>query len=257
MSLPAKQNGDSANAEIAARGRASEYIRMDRHVFGSLPRGDYSLTASNANIKMSTCISEAMISKEKLISSGDFGFVVVNDRIMLARVTNIYSENGGKTSTHSWVASADSIGSLSYISCQVYECGAFNHHALKNLQFLLALIPMTWMLTVDVMSAPGLEKLKCRITSKALEITSISFTLIDTLGCTVGNCLTESGFISSATRLAPWPHNPLPTITTWKVVEKTITVCLIYNFVFIFAPVSMLRGRKGNAAHAAWARDST
>jgi hypothetical protein len=33
----------------------------------------------------------------------------------------MYSKNGGKAGTHSWVATTDSIGSLSFIVAQVYE----------------------------------------------------------------------------------------------------------------------------------------
>ncbi|KAJ7843406.1 hypothetical protein B0H14DRAFT_2359048, partial [Mycena olivaceomarginata] len=36
-------------------------------------------------------------------------------------VITMYSKNGGKAGTHSWVATTNSIGSLSFIVAQVYE----------------------------------------------------------------------------------------------------------------------------------------
>ncbi|THV02572.1 hypothetical protein K435DRAFT_653008, partial [Dendrothele bispora CBS 962.96] len=104
-----KSGGNSANAEVAARGRASEVIKRRREIF-------------KKNVKMHDVITEAMVSKSTLISRGTYGFVVSGEKILLGHaVTSLYSKGGGKVGLHSWVLSADSIGALSYISAQLYE----------------------------------------------------------------------------------------------------------------------------------------
>ncbi|THU77788.1 hypothetical protein K435DRAFT_877385 [Dendrothele bispora CBS 962.96] len=103
-----KPGGNSANAEVAARGRAFEVIKRRREIF-------------KKNVKMHNVISEAMVSKSTLISRGTYGFIVSGEKILLGQVTSLYSKGGGKVGMHSWVTSADSIGALSYISAQLYE----------------------------------------------------------------------------------------------------------------------------------------
>ncbi|KAK7013894.1 hypothetical protein R3P38DRAFT_3322441 [Favolaschia claudopus] len=50
-----------------------------------------------------------------------WGFVMVGAEIYLARVITMYSKNGGKAGSHSWVTVTDSIGSLSYLVVQLYQ----------------------------------------------------------------------------------------------------------------------------------------
>ncbi|KAJ6493128.1 hypothetical protein C8R45DRAFT_1073149 [Mycena sanguinolenta] len=53
--------------------------------------------------------------------NGCYGFAMIGSEITLVRVKTMYSKTGGKTGTHSWIATTDTIGNLSFLVAQVYE----------------------------------------------------------------------------------------------------------------------------------------
>ncbi|KAK1216912.1 Methionine--tRNA ligase, mitochondrial [Marasmius sp. AFHP31] len=96
---------NSANAEVAAQGRASEVIKQRQAIFLKETR-------------VHNQITEAGIGKGDLLNAGRYGLVIMDSTILLARVTTLYTKTGGKAGKHAWTAAADSIGALSYISAQ-------------------------------------------------------------------------------------------------------------------------------------------
>ncbi|KAE9388911.1 hypothetical protein BT96DRAFT_1025259 [Gymnopus androsaceus JB14] len=100
--------GNTANAEIAAKGRASQVIKRRR-------------TAFSKNTSLANTISEAFVDKSNPVENGKYGFVWVKKIVFLARVITIYAKKGGKGGGHSWVSNAESIGAPSFISVQIYE----------------------------------------------------------------------------------------------------------------------------------------
>ncbi|KAK7453972.1 hypothetical protein VKT23_011484 [Stygiomarasmius scandens] len=67
-----KSGGNSANAEVVARGQASEVIKRRQETF-------------KKNMKMHDVISEALVSKSTLISRGTYGFMVSGEKILLGQ----------------------------------------------------------------------------------------------------------------------------------------------------------------------------
>ncbi|KAJ7757929.1 hypothetical protein B0H16DRAFT_1822598 [Mycena metata] len=123
------KTGNAANAELAAGGRAKEAIKRRRAIFGRL--------------KCVSRVAEAGVGTTSQLQAGSYGFAIVGSEIMLVRVITLYSKNGGKAGAHSWVASSDTVGSLSYLLVQAYQhlyCRQFkfthrNYAALGTLRF--------------------------------------------------------------------------------------------------------------------------
>ncbi|KAK7028426.1 hypothetical protein R3P38DRAFT_2525719, partial [Favolaschia claudopus] len=101
------KTGNAANAELAASGRAADAIKRRRAAF--------------SKVKCSLRVVEAGISRNCQLEAEMWGFVMVGAEIFLARVITMYSKNGGKAGSHSWVTVSDSIGSLSYLVVQLYQ----------------------------------------------------------------------------------------------------------------------------------------
>ncbi|KAJ6471521.1 hypothetical protein C8R45DRAFT_1165330 [Mycena sanguinolenta] len=106
-SPPASKTGNSANAELAASGRANEAVKRRRTIFGK--------------VKCLSRVAEAGVGKSLELTTGLYGFVMLGSEIFLARVITMYSKNGGKAGAHSWAPTCDTIGALSYLLVQLYQ----------------------------------------------------------------------------------------------------------------------------------------
>ncbi|KAF7335957.1 hypothetical protein MSAN_02309100 [Mycena sanguinolenta] len=103
------KTGNAANAELAASGRSKEAIKRRRTILGKL--------------KCASTVAEAAVGVEdaQKLENGCYGFAMIGSEITLVRVKTMYSKSGGKAGTHSWIATTDTIGSLSFLVAQVYE----------------------------------------------------------------------------------------------------------------------------------------
>ncbi|KAJ7178444.1 hypothetical protein C8R43DRAFT_1117832 [Mycena crocata] len=103
------KTGNAANAELAAGGRAKEAINRRRTIF--------------AKCKSVSIVAESGIGASDTTTMEDncYGFAMIGSKLVLVRVISMYSKNGGKAGTHSWVPTCETIGGLSFILVQVYE----------------------------------------------------------------------------------------------------------------------------------------
>ncbi|KAI0072766.1 hypothetical protein K474DRAFT_1725638, partial [Panus rudis PR-1116 ss-1] len=116
----ATTTGNAANAAAAASSRDNEVIRSRRKAY------------QTSTLKNIPILQEAGISKVAPLR-GETGmgsatthgtshiFVLVDKQVKLARVLSVYKRSGGKTGKHQWTPNVTSIGSVSYLSVQLYD----------------------------------------------------------------------------------------------------------------------------------------
>ncbi|KAH7905193.1 hypothetical protein BJ138DRAFT_1130617 [Hygrophoropsis aurantiaca] len=109
--------GNSMNAALAAGQRAVNVIKRRQRAFSPLPQLK-ELTDGLVG-RSSPC--------HDLLRTGNYGIILVGQKLHVGRVLAIYSQGGGKAAgPHSWQSEVNSIGSVSYLAMQVYEY-AFHH----------------------------------------------------------------------------------------------------------------------------------
>ncbi|KAF8589040.1 hypothetical protein K439DRAFT_1613107 [Ramaria rubella] len=101
--------GNAANATKTEKSAANAMVKQ------------HALKFHEAGVPHATLLFTAMVTEFNKLSYGDFGIVLWNERLVLAKVVHLYAKNGGKPSNHSWVAKTSSIGLLSYLVLQVFE----------------------------------------------------------------------------------------------------------------------------------------
>ncbi|KAJ6545247.1 hypothetical protein B0H19DRAFT_1075591 [Mycena capillaripes] len=98
------KTGNAANAELAANGRSKEYsmkaVKRRRTIF--------------AKLKCISIVTESGVGPDDAhqLVDGCYGFAIIGSEIALVR---------GKAGTHSWTATCETIGALSFVVAQVYE----------------------------------------------------------------------------------------------------------------------------------------
>jgi len=103
--------GNSANAALAASGRAKKDLTKRRTVFKKAAVSAASLGHVN----------EVRILELYPLNLGDHGVVWTPEGIMLGHVVAMYSKTGGQHGKHQSVTTATNIAKLSYIAVQIFE----------------------------------------------------------------------------------------------------------------------------------------
>ncbi|KAG8705173.1 hypothetical protein FRC09_003116 [Ceratobasidium sp. 395] len=105
--------GNKANARLAAEARASTYIQKRRDCLRR--HGVTFMLEDWATGRISA------LTKETALRAQIFVWVLVNDKVTLARVLAVYVRQGGKSGTHAWEKEVTSIGNVSYLAVQLYQ----------------------------------------------------------------------------------------------------------------------------------------
>lgn len=105
--------GNSANAAAVATASAAALLKRRRETFNKF------------NVPQE--IGEARISKiaplcvENSTNGSGYGFVIIDQQIMLGKVLAIYSKSAGKSGKHSLVSDVSNIAAVSNIPVQLFE----------------------------------------------------------------------------------------------------------------------------------------
>ncbi|KAJ7191853.1 hypothetical protein GGX14DRAFT_596768 [Mycena pura] len=99
--------GNSANAAVAAQGRANEILKRRR-------------TASK-KLQCSSIVSEANINHLTPLQTDGWVFAIDRGELILGQVITLYSKGCGKGGRHDWVSRSTNIGEVSYAVARTYE----------------------------------------------------------------------------------------------------------------------------------------
>ncbi|THH16626.1 hypothetical protein EUX98_g9272 [Antrodiella citrinella] len=119
VSAAAPVNGNSLNAALAAGQRAqtvsARRLKKFTEFFVPSPLDlSHAMVGTPSSSQLHSCP----------LQRGSYGLVIVDSQLMVCKVIALFSRGGGKTGVHSWYASLDNIGLLSYASVQIYEPSA-------------------------------------------------------------------------------------------------------------------------------------
>ncbi|KAJ7191259.1 hypothetical protein GGX14DRAFT_579109 [Mycena pura] len=103
-----KPAGNSANAAVAAQGRANEASSRD-------------ILAAAKKLQCSGVVSEADINHLTPLQRDEWVFAVDRGRLIIGQVLTIYSKGGGKAGRHDWVSQSTNVGQISYAVVRAYE----------------------------------------------------------------------------------------------------------------------------------------
>ncbi|KAJ7586218.1 hypothetical protein C8J56DRAFT_1052590 [Mycena floridula] len=104
--------GNSANAAVSATAVAAKNLKKRTTVFKSVK---LPLILGSARV---SALSPLMVSET---SSGGFGIVFHEDKLVVCKILAIFSKTGGKNGHHSWVSDSSSIAAVSYLAAQIYN----------------------------------------------------------------------------------------------------------------------------------------
>ncbi|KAH7912049.1 hypothetical protein BJ138DRAFT_1005353, partial [Hygrophoropsis aurantiaca] len=108
--------GNAANAVLAAGQRAATVIRRRLKLFSQ-----HWVPQINQLADALVGVPNSQQRHHELLVPGNYGIVIVREKLFIGKVLAIYSQGGGKFGAHSWQPSVKSIGSVSYIAMQIYE----------------------------------------------------------------------------------------------------------------------------------------
>ncbi|KAF9003744.1 hypothetical protein BDZ89DRAFT_1026523 [Hymenopellis radicata] len=101
------ENGNSANAAVAAATRATDEVSRRRRL--------------TQKLSCQSLVAEANISSKNELMNGRFVFIFHEDQILVGKVRTMYSKGAGKGGKYCWVPKAGNIGSVSRMLLQTFE----------------------------------------------------------------------------------------------------------------------------------------
>ncbi|KAJ7055055.1 hypothetical protein C8F01DRAFT_1234841 [Mycena amicta] len=102
-----KPAGNSANAAMAAQGRASDVIKLRQTAAKGLP--------------CQPLVSDAQVNHLAPLRAGTWVFAIDRGEIFLGNMLTMYSKGGGKAGRHDWISQVTNIGQLSYGLGRLYQ----------------------------------------------------------------------------------------------------------------------------------------
>ncbi|KAG9219609.1 hypothetical protein CCMSSC00406_0008184 [Pleurotus cornucopiae] len=152
-----ESTGNTANAKRAAASCASASTKSRQAIFTTLPHTD-SLATANINTIFQ-------------LINGIYAIVLYEKKLMVRHVITFYEKGGDKASRHLWVSNTSSVGTISWISMQLWvplsspntfkssvQSGLPKYGLVHSMVFLYALMPKVITLRED-----GLMKLDTTI----------------------------------------------------------------------------------------------